>query len=86
MINYFLQILQKYSLEEIRMIQIAYEKDAATTAENLMKLLMNHKMNQEDQAMEQLIRNTIHTVKTLSEEELKKIVKIDIGGSGRSNG
>ena len=86
MINYFLQILQKYSLEEIRMIQIAYEKDAATTAENLMKLLMNHKMNQEDQAMEQLIRNTIHTVKTLSEEEVKKIVKIDIGGSGRSNG
>ena len=79
MINYFLQILQKYSLEEIRMIQIAYEKDAATTAENLMKLLMNHKMNQEDQAMEQLIRNTIHTVKTLPEEELKKIVKIDIG-------
>ena len=75
MINYFLQILQKYSLEEIRMIQIVYEKDAATTAENLMKLLMN----QEDQAMEQLIRNTIQTVKTLPEEELKKIVKIDIG-------
>ena len=66
-------------------LQIAYEKDAATTAENLMKLLMNHKMNQEDQAMEQLIRNTIQTVKTLPEEELKKIVKIDIGGSGRSN-
>lgn len=79
MINYFLQILQKYSLEEIRMIQIAYEKDAATTTENLMKLLMNHKMNQEDQAMEQLIRNTIQTVKTLPEEELIKIVKIDIG-------
>lgn len=76
MINHF---LQKYSLEEIRMIQIAYEKDVATTAENLMKLLMNHKMNQEDQAMEQLIRNTIQTVKTLPEEELKKIVKIDIG-------
>ena len=56
------------------MIKMAYEKDASTTVENLMKLLINHKMNQEDKEMERLIKNTIDTVKNLPEEELKKIV------------